>query len=153
MSSPSSSVSCSGYVPSRWTRDSAYRFFPLVRHPDFGLALHPFDLATNKALALVGQLEVRDWVDLIHASDRIQPLGLSGVGGLRQGSRLQPRGDPLAGGALGQLFGGRSPRPGVRGRASRPGRPLTSLAYHAGDSETDRRRLASHGSRPVRPQP
>ena len=28
-----------------WARDSAYRFFPLVEHPDFGLALHPFDLA------------------------------------------------------------------------------------------------------------
>jgi hypothetical protein len=23
-----------------WTRDSAYRFFPLVEHPDFGLVLH-----------------------------------------------------------------------------------------------------------------
>jgi hypothetical protein len=59
----------------QWARDSAYRFFPLVRHPDLGLALHPFDLATNKTLALVGRLEVRDWVDLIHASDRLQPLG------------------------------------------------------------------------------
>ena len=59
----------------QWARDSAYRFFPLVSHPDFGLALHPFDLATNKALALVGRLEVRDWVDLIHANDRVQPLG------------------------------------------------------------------------------
>ena len=58
-----------------WARDSAYRFFPLVRHPDLGLALHPFDLATNKVLALVGRVEVRDWVDLIHASERIQPLG------------------------------------------------------------------------------
>jgi hypothetical protein len=58
-----------------WARDSAFRFFPLVRHPDLGLALHPFDLATNKVLALVGRLEVRDWVDLIHASARIQPLG------------------------------------------------------------------------------
>ncbi len=30
-----------------WARDSAYRFFPLVRHPDFGLVLHPFDLANS----------------------------------------------------------------------------------------------------------
>ena len=59
----------------QWAHDSAYRFFPLVTHPDLGLALHPFDLATNKVLALVGRLEVRDWVDLIHASDRLQPLG------------------------------------------------------------------------------
>jgi hypothetical protein len=59
----------------QWAHDSAYRFFPLVTHPDLGLALHPFDLATNKVLALVGRLEVRDWVDLIHASDHLQPLG------------------------------------------------------------------------------
>jgi hypothetical protein len=58
-----------------WARDSAYRFFPLVRHPDLGLALHPFDLATNKVLALIGRLEVRDWVDLIQAGERVQPLG------------------------------------------------------------------------------
>ena len=58
-----------------WARDSAYRFFPLLQHADLGLTLHPFDLATNKTLALVGRLEVRDWVDLIHACDRIQPLG------------------------------------------------------------------------------
>jgi hypothetical protein len=59
----------------QWARDSAYRFFPLVGHPDFGLTLHPFDLATNKVLALVGRLEVRDWVDLIHACKHLQPLG------------------------------------------------------------------------------
>jgi hypothetical protein len=58
-----------------WARDSAFRFFPLIQHPDLGLALHPFDLATNKVLALVGRLEVRDWVDLIFAGERIQPLG------------------------------------------------------------------------------
>jgi hypothetical protein len=58
-----------------WARDSAYRFFPLVEHPDFGLALHPFDLATNKILALVGRLEVRDWIDVIECADRLQPLG------------------------------------------------------------------------------
>jgi len=58
-----------------WARDSAYRFFPLVRHPDLGLTLHPFDLATHKVLALIGRLEVRDWVDLIHAGERVQPLG------------------------------------------------------------------------------
>ncbi len=58
-----------------WARDSAYRFFPLVQHPEFGLVLHAFDLATNKVLALVGRLEVRDWVDAIHCSERLQPLG------------------------------------------------------------------------------
>jgi hypothetical protein len=58
-----------------WARDSAFRFFPLVRHDVFGLVLHPFDLATNKVLALAGRLEVRDWVDLIATAERLQPLG------------------------------------------------------------------------------
>jgi len=59
----------------QWVRDSAFRFFPLVEHELFGLALHPFDLATNKVLALVGRLEVRDWVDTVECSERLQPLG------------------------------------------------------------------------------
>ena len=58
-----------------WARDSAYRFFPLVQNEAFGLVLHPFDLATNKVLALVGRLEVRDWVDVIASATRVQPLG------------------------------------------------------------------------------
>lgn len=44
----------------QWTHDSAFRFFPLVEHPELGLTLHPFDPATNKVLALVGRLEARD---------------------------------------------------------------------------------------------
>lgn len=59
----------------QWTRDSAFRFFPLVEHEELGLVLHPFDLATNKTLALVGRLEIRDWIDLITCHERIQPLG------------------------------------------------------------------------------
>lgn len=59
----------------QWTRDSAFRFFPLIEHADFGLTLHPFDLATNKVLALVGRLEVRDWIDVITCGERLQPLG------------------------------------------------------------------------------
>jgi hypothetical protein len=62
-------------VVMEWVCDSAFRFFPLVEHEDFGLTLHPFDLATNKILALVGRVEVRDWVDIIHCSDNLQPLG------------------------------------------------------------------------------
>ncbi len=58
-----------------WTRDSAFRFFPLVEHADLGLTLHPFDLATNKVLALIGRLEVRDWVDVLHCDAHVQPLG------------------------------------------------------------------------------
>jgi len=59
----------------QWLQDSAYRFFPLVREEPFGLTLHPFDLATNKVLALVGRLEVRDWIHTIESSERIQALG------------------------------------------------------------------------------
>ena len=59
----------------QWARDSAYRFFPLVEDEQFGLVLHPFDLATNKCLALAGRLEPRDWVDMITCHQRVQPLG------------------------------------------------------------------------------
>lgn len=58
-----------------WARDSAFRFFPLVTHPELGVTLHPVDLAANKVLALVGRVEVRDWVDVITSHERIQPLG------------------------------------------------------------------------------
>ena len=60
----------------QWAVDSAFRFFPLVRGPAGLPSLHPFDLATNKALALIGRLEPRDWVDLAACHDRIQHLGL-----------------------------------------------------------------------------
>ncbi len=53
---------------------SAYRFFPLVEHEELGLTLHPFDLATNKVLALIGRLEVRDWIDVIACDERLPPL-------------------------------------------------------------------------------
>lgn len=59
----------------QWTHDSAYRFFPLIEHPDLGAALHPFDLATNKVLALTGRVEARDWIDIIHSDGTVQPFG------------------------------------------------------------------------------
>ena len=52
----------------QWAHDSAYRFFPLLTHEDLGLTLHPFDLATNKVLALVGRVEPRDFVDTLTAA-------------------------------------------------------------------------------------
>lgn len=58
-----------------WARDSAFRFFPLVEHAELGLTLHPFDLATNKVLALIGRVEVRDWIDVIECDRRVQQLG------------------------------------------------------------------------------
>lgn len=50
-------------------------FFPLQAHEELGLTLHPFDLATNKVLAMAGRLEVRDWVDVLSCDERLQPLG------------------------------------------------------------------------------
>lgn len=64
-----------GSVIVQWAHDSAYRFFPLVRHEDLGLVLHPFDLATSKVLALVGRVEPRDFVDTLECDRQIQPLG------------------------------------------------------------------------------
>ena len=60
----------------QWVRDSAFRFFPLQPDDELGAVLHPFDLATNKVLALVGRLEVRDWIDVQTCSDKLQHLGL-----------------------------------------------------------------------------
>jgi hypothetical protein len=59
----------------QWARDSAFRFFPLVSHDLLGLTLHPFDLATNKVLALVGRVEVRDFIDTLECDHQLQPLG------------------------------------------------------------------------------
>lgn len=60
----------------QWLQDSAFRFFPLQPHPDFGWTLHPLDLATNKLLALAGRVEVRDWIDMMTCHQITQRLGL-----------------------------------------------------------------------------
>ena len=81
-----SSASTSSFIEARvrrdaesvliqWARESAYRFFPLVRHDHLGLVLHPYDLATGKVLALVGRVESRDFVDTLACDREIQPLG------------------------------------------------------------------------------
>ena len=59
----------------QWVQDSAFRFFPLIENPELGLTLHPFDLATNKTLAMAGRLEPRDWIDLMTCHRQVQPLG------------------------------------------------------------------------------
>lgn len=74
----------------QWVRDSAFRFFPLLPHPDFGLTLHPLDLATNKVLALVGRVEVRHWVDALTCHHEGGAAGPAGLGHLRQGRGLEP---------------------------------------------------------------
>lgn len=58
-----------------WAHDSAWRFLPLVRDDLGGLLLHPVDLAVNKALALAGRDEPRDFVDMLFVHQRILPLG------------------------------------------------------------------------------
>ncbi len=59
----------------QWARDSVFRFFPLVQDDLMGFTLHPIDLATNKLLAMVGRLEVRDWIDVLNCDMKLQPLG------------------------------------------------------------------------------
>lgn len=56
-----------------WAADSAYRFFPIESDPVFGMRLHLFDMATNKALALSARSETRDLVDIVEL-DAIYPL-------------------------------------------------------------------------------
>ncbi len=58
-----------------WAHDSAWRFMPVVADPLGGYLLHPVDLATNKALALAGRDEPRDFVDILYVVERILPLG------------------------------------------------------------------------------
>jgi hypothetical protein len=48
-----------------WTNDSAHRFFPAIEDPECGWRLHDVDLATNKALALAGRREPRDYFDIM----------------------------------------------------------------------------------------
>jgi hypothetical protein len=58
-----------------WLVDSAYRFFPVMRHELFGYVLHPADIATNKALAAAGRREPRDVIDLLEIHEKYLPLG------------------------------------------------------------------------------
>ena len=47
-----------------WARDSAYRFFPAQRDPDFGYVLHPADLMINKVITAASRREPRDLIDI-----------------------------------------------------------------------------------------
>ncbi len=58
-----------------WAQDSDFRFYPIIRDPEFGYVLHPIDLATNKIMAAAGRREPRDVVDLVAIHDEILPLG------------------------------------------------------------------------------
>jgi hypothetical protein len=58
-----------------WVWDSDYRFFPAVPDAEFGFALHPVDLATNKVAAAISRREPRDAIDLLSVHMRLLPLG------------------------------------------------------------------------------
>ncbi len=49
-----------------WAIDSAFRFFPVEADAELGYRLHLTDVAINKALALAGRNEARDFVDVLH---------------------------------------------------------------------------------------
>lgn len=57
-----------------WAVESAFRFFPAVRDPEFGWRLHDIDLAINKVLALAGRQEPRDVIDVVDLDARGYPF-------------------------------------------------------------------------------
>ena len=57
-----------------WAHETSWRFMPPVRDDLGGYLLHEIDLAVNKALALAGRDEPRDFVDILFAHERILPL-------------------------------------------------------------------------------
>jgi len=59
-----------GEMMLEWAHDTAWRFFPIVHDPVLGWRLHLFDMAVNKALALSGRTETRDYVDILELGDR-----------------------------------------------------------------------------------
>src|SRR5207245_1639099 len=58
-----------------WANDSAFRFFPVQPDEDLGYCLHPADLAVNKALALAGRSELRDFLDILSIDATYLGLG------------------------------------------------------------------------------
>jgi hypothetical protein len=58
-----------------WVADSDFRFFSAQPDELFGYALHPVDLATNKASAAADRREPRDIIDLVTIHESILPLG------------------------------------------------------------------------------
>ncbi len=58
-----------------WCYDSAFRFFPVQPDPELGYYLHPADLAANKALALAGRSEIRDFIDILFLHETYLSLG------------------------------------------------------------------------------
>ena len=63
------------HVLLEWSFDSAFRFFPIEPDPTCGYRLHFFDAATNKVLALMGRVEPRDYLDVLHLHQHHLSLG------------------------------------------------------------------------------
>jgi hypothetical protein len=63
-----------GQTRLEWAADSAFRFFPLVADAVLGFRLHDADAATNKVLAAIGRVKVRDIIDLLHLDRTYIPL-------------------------------------------------------------------------------
>ncbi len=59
----------------QWMSETRFRYFPLVRDPEWGVRLNTADLAVNKVLAAASRTKARDFVDLITISARYAPLG------------------------------------------------------------------------------
>ncbi|MDA0578526.1 MAG: hypothetical protein O3B24_10565 [Verrucomicrobia bacterium] len=58
-----------------WAQDSAFRFFPVQEDARCGYRLHDADAAINKALAIAGRSEIRDFVDVLHLHGTFLSLG------------------------------------------------------------------------------
>ena len=56
-----------------------------------GVTLHPFDLATNKLLALACRNVPRDWIDMVSCTEVLQPLGLLAWAANGKDNGLTPR--------------------------------------------------------------
>lgn len=59
----------------QWMSETKYRYFPLVRDPEWGVRLNTADLAINKVLAAASRTKARDYVDLISIDAHYAPLG------------------------------------------------------------------------------
>jgi hypothetical protein len=63
------------HVLLEWSFDSAFRFFPIESDPACGYRLNFWDAATNKVLALMGRVEPRDYLDVLHLHQQHLSLG------------------------------------------------------------------------------
>ncbi|MFK4808866.1 hypothetical protein ACI3KW_01535 [Devosia sp. ZW T5_3] len=59
----------------QWMSETRYRYFPLVRDPEWGVRLNTADLAINKVGAASSRSKARDHIDLITIDQRYCPLG------------------------------------------------------------------------------